>query len=71
MIHGHPESEASIPQLLDTVGKKLDSIAETLRYKTVSSERWIMMNPSLAVGPTLQRLSRFERRHDYLKPMSH
>jgi hypothetical protein len=32
MIHRHPGSEVSIPQLLDTVEKKLDIIAETLRY---------------------------------------
>jgi len=71
MTRGHPESEVSIPQLLDTVGKKLDSIGETLRYSTISFECWIMMNPPLAVEPTLQRLNRFERRHDYLKPISH
>ena len=40
----HHESEVSIPQLLDTVEKKLDDIAETLRYSMVSSERHVMTN---------------------------
>ena len=40
-LHGHPGpgSDASIPQLLDAVGKKLDSLAETLRYGMVLSKR--------------------------------
>ena len=41
MTHG---SEVSIPQLLDTIEKKLDDIAETLRYSMVSSERCVMTN---------------------------
>jgi len=40
----HHGSEVLIPQLLDTVEKRLDDIAETLRYCTVSSKRRVMTN---------------------------
>jgi len=66
MIHNHPESEESIPQLLDTVEKKLNDIAETLRYSMVSSKHWVVTNSPLAVRPMLQHSSGFELRYDYL-----
>jgi len=40
----HHGSEVLIPQLLDTIEKKLYNIAETLRYSMVSSKRWVMTN---------------------------
>ena len=41
MKHGGPRSESSISQLLDAVEKRLDCIAETLRYSSMSFKCWL------------------------------